>query len=426
MVKTRKADERSLYRRTTLRNGLRVVTERLPSVRSVSIGVWIDVGSRNEVPQENGLSHFLEHMVFKGTRRRSAKQIASSLESIGGGLNGFTSREHTCFTARILDQHLEEAVDVLADICCNATLTNTNVQKERLVISEEIKESLDTPSDHIHDLFAATFWGDHPLGRPIMGSPDNILSLTRKNLLAFRKQNYRSTRVVVAASGSVSHEKLVRLVRRSFEFAGGSSNSLSAPRRSEPRAISIKSNSNSQAHFCLGYPGVKYSDREKPAILILNSYLGGGMSSVLFQKIREERGLAYSVYTYHDFFRDCGIFGAYIGTDKDHLRLAYDVIQKEFKKVKTRKIPSATIDRTKEQIKGQVTLSLESTMARMNRLARLELLTQDFTTLSESFQEIEQVTPSDILEVANQVFDDDEMAMAVLGPVDEAIFDGVR
>ncbi|MDZ4723025.1 MAG: pitrilysin family protein [candidate division Zixibacteria bacterium] len=408
-----------LFQKTTLSDGLRIVTEEIPSVRSISIGVWVEVGSRNETREENGISHFIEHMLFKGTKRRTAKQIAYSLESIGGGLNAFTSREQTCYTARVLDEYLDEAIDVLADITCCSTYTKINLDRERLVICEEIKESIDNPSDQIHDLFAKTYWGDHPLGAPILGPKENIMSFNRATMLEYVQRHYRSGSIVVAASGSISHRRLVKLVRDKFSFPMGVAAAPVAAKRSLEKNISITSSTNNQTHFCLGFPGVSYGSKDRMTALALNAYLGGGMSSVLFQKVREEKGLAYSVYTFHDFQRDTGIFGAYLGTDVDHLQQASDIVLAECRRMKRTKLTAEKLDPVKAQIKGQLTLSLESTSNRMNRIARLELLLGRFQPLSETLKEIDRVTPSQVLELANRLFDDSKMAVAVLGPADK-------
>jgi len=425
MAKAGSSREKGVYRKTTLKNGLRVITEKIHSVRSISIGVWIDIGSRNERLNENGLSHFIEHMIFKGTRRRTARQIAASLESIGGALNGFTSREQTCYTARILDEHLNQAIDILADITCNSTITAANVNRERQVICEEIKESLDNPSDHIHDLFSLTFWGKHPLGQPIMGSQENIMSVTRAQLKSFQKRHYRGGSVVIAASGSISHDKLVRLVRNKFTFPLGSAEPSEQAWRSKDRVIAVVQSDNSQTQFCLGFPGYAFDTKEKMPILALNSYLGGGMSSVLFQKIREERGLAYAVYSYHEFYRDSGIFGVYLGTDKAHLGKAFDLILQELTRVKKRRLASSVLDKVKAQMKGHLTLSMESTTNRMSRLARQELMTGKHQSFGQILKEMDTVNSSDILEMANSVFDKSKMAIAVLGPADKNVFANV-
>ncbi len=411
------------YQKTVLPNGIRVLTETMPAVRSISIGVWVDCGSRNESLEEAGLSHFIEHMVFKGTRRRSAKQIADSLESVGGSLNAFTSREQTCFTARVLDEYLIDAIDVLADLTCHATFSKVNMDRERQVICEEIKESLDNPADYIHDLFAHAFWGGtHSLGLPIMGTRQSIMKMPRGRMLEYRERNYRAGSVVVAAAGAISHAKLVKLVTQHFSFEPGLvPEPVKAVRMFDSR-ISIREDDNSQTHFCLGFSGLPYGDKRRMAVVALNTYLGGGMSSVLFQKIREDRGLAYSVYSYHDFYRDAGVFATYLGTDKTHLEQAYAVIIAECRKMKRKKLPLSVLEKVKAQIKGHMSLGLESTSSHMNRIARLEIMLGKFFTLRESLRDVDKVTSRDILEVANEIFDERSMAIAVLGPVSKGLF----
>jgi len=420
-LKKARTDE-GLYRKTVLRNGLRVVTEHLPAVRSISLGVWVDVGSRHESAIESGLSHFVEHLVFKGTERRNARQVAASLESIGGVLNAFTTREHTCFTARVLDEHLEAAVDIVSDLTCHATLTALNMNRERQVICEEIKESEDTPSDQIHDLFAATHWGEHPLGRPIMGTLDTIQVVKRSLLTHFVNRHYRMESVVVAASGSVSHDRLVRLVREKFMFPEGRPDAPPPATRLPGCAVTVKSDDNSQTQFCMGFPSISYSDRRRMAMMVLSAYLGGGMSSVLFQKIREQRGLVYSVYTFHDFYRDAGVFGVYLGTDKQHLREAFDVILQECRRTKARSLRPEVLRQVKEQLKGQLTLAMESTSARANRLGRLESTLGSYITLNDTIKSIEAVTARQVRDLANQIFDETQLSVAALGPVDKRTF----
>ena len=412
----------ALYRKTTLRNGVRVVTEKLPSVRSISIGVWIDVGSRNEKPDESGLSHFIEHLVFKGTRSRNARQIASALESVGGSLNAFTSREQTCFTARVLDEFLPEAMDVLADITCRATFTPTNINRERLVICEEIKESLDNPSDYVHDLFARTYWGKHPLGQPIMGTIDTMAAMPRARLMKFINRHYRSESIVIAASGSISHDRLVKMVRRKFNFPEGKAEPAPPAERIDAERLVLQSDNSAQTQFCLGFPGLAYADQRKMAMMVLSSYLGGGMSSVLFQKIREQRGLAYSVYAYHDFFRDSGIFGFYLGTDKKYVRKAHDLIITECRRLKKRRLSSNILDKVKAQLKGHLTLGMEATSNRMSRIGRQELLIGEYFTLGQAIDAIDRVTPSDVLGLARLTFDESQIAITALGPVDKKAF----
>ena len=424
MSSTRNKPEGS-YRKTTLKNGLRVVTEKVPSVRSISLGVWLDVGSRNETADENGVSHLIEHMLFKGTKLRSARQIASALESIGGVLNAFTSRENTCFTARILDANLATAVDLLADMTCHSTLSPKNLELERKVICEEIKESIETPADHIHDIFASTFWGEHPLGRPILGLEESMMGIPRAGIRNYMDRHYRSGSVVVAASGSVSHDSLVRLAREKFSFRDGKAQPpLSAQRDGSPKS-KVVDDGNNQTHLCLGYPGLAYTDPQRTCVSVMNAYLGGGMSSVLFQKIREEKGLAYTVYTFHDFYQDAGIFGAYMATDKNHLPQTIEISLKEFDRLKKRRLTNTRLDQVKTQIKGLMALSMESTSARMNRLARHELMFGKYIPLSNTLKDIDKVSPSDILEMANRIFDNSHLTGTVSGPADSQVFENV-
>jgi predicted Zn-dependent peptidase len=414
-----------VYRKTVLKNGLRIVTETISAVRSVSLGVWIDVGSRNESRSENGLSHFIEHMLFKGTRKRDARELAAALEELGGGLNGFTSREQTCFYARCLDEHLPVAVDVLADLTCNSRLAAVHVQREKSVVCEEIKEALDTPSDLIHDLFARTYWGEHPLGQPIMGTMENIQSLTRPRTVDFMKRHYRADSVVVAACGSMTHEEVVQLARKHFEFDKGESEEAVVATRSQERQIIIKSGDNKQTHFCLGFPSPRYDSPDKMTTLALSAYLGGGMSSVLFQKIREDRGLAYTVYSFNDFYRDSGVFGVYLGTDGKRIRQACEVVLGELRRVKRKKLTASQLHKLKSQMKGHLVLSQEATNSRMNRLARQELMTGKYQTLEKMLKDIDDVTASGIAEMAGRIFDESKAAVAVLGPVPKGVFDGV-
>lgn len=414
---TTRQTTQSAFHKTTLANGLRVITETLPAVRSVSLGVWIDVGSRNESDIENGVSHLIEHMVFKGTRRRSARQIASSLESLGGSLNGWTSREQTCYTARVLDEYLPEAVDVLADIACNPSMTAHNLSREKTVIIEEIKESLDNPVDKLFDEFARTYWGTHPLGNPIMGSEKTIGSMSRRRMLDYYRRNYQAGSVVIAASGAVSHRKLVNLAREKFSFVPGESPKAPDARRAVQRRVDVIRDKGSQTHVCIGYTGVPYGSLDRMPITALATHLGGGMSSVLFQKIREERGLAYSVYTFHDFYRDSGILGTYLATDGRYLSKAMEIIRREVAKVRRNRLSKMRLDQVKAQLKGQIILGMESTYNRMSRIARLELMYGRYVSIKDTLKAIDEVTSSDILRVADRVFDNGNMAVTVLGPV---------
>ncbi len=409
----------SIYQKTILPSGLRIVTEKIPSVRSISLGVWVDVGARNESPSENGVTHMIEHMLFKGTKKRTPLQISSEIENLGGSINAFTSREHTCYLARVMFEHLDTAVDVLADLSQNATLTPGNLVKEKKVICEEIKESLENPSDHVYDLFAKAYWGNHPLGQPILGTINTVTTMPRPRLVDYMKRNYKSHAVVIAASGAVSHDKLVRLAKAKFHFAKGSAESAPPAKRNHARVISLHPDGISQTHICIGFPGLKYADKERTAALATATYLGGGMSSVLFNKIREEKGLAYSVYTYHDSYRDAGIFGAYLATDGKQAPAAVSIIVDETEKLKKKKLTKEKLEQIQAQLKGNLTLGMESTSARMNRLARQELVLGEYHSMDETLKDIGKLKAADILNIANRTFDLSQVAVAVKGPAEK-------
>ncbi len=425
MTKHSTAAGSGLYRKTTLKNGLRVITEKIPSVRSISLGVWADVGSRNETKAEGGVSHLIEHMVFKGTKKRTAREIASSLESLGGSLNAFTSKEQTCFTARILDEHLDIAVDVLSDLTCNARLTPYNLAREKQVVYEEIKESKDTPSDYIHDIFAETYWGDNPLGRPILGEIETLAAMKRSSVTGYLSKNYRAGSILISAAGSVSHDKLVRLAKEKFTFSDGTVPQHEVASRTLNRNVVVQPDDNQQIHICLGYPSIEYAAKDKMAVLVLQSYLGGGMSSVLFQKIREEKGLAYTVYTFNEFYRDAGQFGAYMAADKKNLAPCVQITLKEFARAAKQRLTTKQLDQIKAQLKGQLTLGMESTYSRMNRMARQELMLGTYIPIRQTLKEIDRVTSQQVLAQANQIFDNSQIAIAVLGAADKSVVENV-
>ncbi len=408
------------YSKTVLKDGLRIISENIPSARSISIGVWVDVGSRDEQKSENGISHFIEHMLFKGTKRRSAKKIASSLESLGGNINAFTSREQTCYMAVILDEHLEQAVDVLSDILMNSTLTPKNIDREKSVVAEEIHEVFENPSDLVHEHFTENFWSNQPLGRSILGTEITVRSFDRKDIKAYMKKSYLSGRVVIAAAGNVSHRKLVELVKKKFHFSEGIGNRGEDAISPSQFTKHIYTNGSAQNHLCLGFPGIKFSHPDRYNILALYTYLGSGMSSVLFQKIREEKGMAYSIYSFADFFRDNGMMGIYFGTEQKHLSEAIETTLKELRKMKKNRLPDSKLDNIKAQIKGHLTLALESTNGRMGRLGRLELLGNEYLPLDKALKSIDRIQSNDILEMARKIFVSEGMTITSLGPGTEA------
>jgi len=404
------------YSKTVLKDGLRIISEKIPSARSISIGIWIDVGSRDELEAENGISHFIEHMMFKGTKKRSAKKIASSLESLGGNINAFTSREQTCYLAVVLDEHLEQAIDVLSDIVMNSTLTPNNIEREKTVIIEEIHEALENPTDLVHELFSNNFWRGQQLGRSILGTEKNVLSFGRKDLRRYMANNYLSKRVVVAAAGNVSHRKLVDLIKEKLNFPEGYGGRGEDARTPTDFAMKFSTNGSAQNHICIGFPGLKFSHSDRFSLLGLYTYLGSGMSSVLFQKIREEKGMAYSIYTFADFFRDCGLLGIYFGTDKAHLHDAMETTLKELKKVKRYRLSQSKMENVKAQIKGHLTLALESTNGRMARMGRMELLGNEYISLENALKTIDKLNSDDIIKIARRVFVTRGLTITSLGP----------
>jgi len=416
----------ALYKKTVLPSGLRIVTENLPASKSVSIGIWVNVGSRDEPTEENGISHFIEHMAFKGTKKRDARRIAHELESVGGSLNAFTSREQTCYYARILDRHLDRAVDVLADILKNSLFDPQELEKEKNVILEEIKDVEDSPADWVHDLFAENIWKDHPLGKPIIGRRERIKSFDRSRLLFYLSSKYLAEQVVVAASGNVSHSRLVNLVRAKLVFP--SANGAMPLNRFAPGETgdrSVKSKETSQAHVCLGVPSVSFKDRRRYACLILNTVLGGGMSSRLFQKVREERALAYSIYSYHDFYEDTGVLGIYLATSPEQVAPAVDLVLDELVKIKSGKLSRSEMESAKEQLKGNLVLGLESTSSRMNRLARNEILLGEHVPLKKALEAIDAVKPSEVADQTNTLFSESRFSASFLGSLDSDVLNKI-
>ncbi len=413
------SSEHSLYRKTVLENGIRVVTEQIPYVRSVSLGVWANVGSRDEDAATNGISHFVEHMVFKGTKKRSVREIAQSLESLGGYLNAFTTKEQTCFYARVLDRHLADAMDVLADLVQNATFKKDEVEREKLVVIEELKNAEDDPEDIIHDHFEKALFPKHSLGYPIIGTKENVLRFQRDDLLAHVRRYYVPSRLVVAAAGNVNHEHLVRLVERYFRALPDGVDGVQrrqAPPRLNHNTFAEYPRPINQAHVCLGTVAYSIKHRDRYPLTVMNALLGEGMSSRLYQNIRERYGLAYSVYSYTTLLSDAGVFGVYAGTDKKNIENSIELIHKELTRLKTRSVPKAELERTKSQIKGVIMLGLENMSGRMMRLGSSELYFETFTSLDTILKKIDAVTPEAIQLVANDLFDEEKFSTVIIRP----------
>jgi predicted Zn-dependent peptidase len=412
----------STYRHTRLSSGLRIVSERYPSVKSVSVGVWVDVGSRHETPELAGLTHLIEHMTFKGTRRRNARQIVAEFESRGGAVNAFTSREQTCYYAKVLYTHLPAAIDVLGDIVQHSKYASDELRREQKVILEEIKDVHDTPSDWVHDQFAEVHWGKHALGLPVLGRKATVRRAQRRDILQYRRRHYVPGRTVIAACGAVDHDDLVRHVRRCFK--AWTSVSTAKPASNGPVSVrggvKVYPRSSAQTHVVLGFPSLPYADERKFPLLVLHSLFGGGMSSRLFQRIREDLSLAYSVYSYQDSYRDCGIFGLYLGTDARTALKAVDACAGEFGRLRQGDITAAEVEAFKEQLKGHLVLGLENTSARMNRLARQELYLGKHVSLAATLKQIDLVKRDDLVKLADDLLHRKRLTAVAVGPLESS------
>ncbi len=410
--------ERNL-RRTELPNGLIVLTERMEHLRSVAMGVWIKSGSRCESAEVNGVSHFVEHMLFKGTRSRSAQRIAREMDSIGGNLDAFTSKETICFNVKSLSDHVPIALDVLTDMVLNPTFAVTDIERERGVILEEIKIDEDNPDVLVHELFTQNFWKGHPLGKPILGTTETVGRLGQKHLFDYHGGRFRGGNMVFSAAGNLDHDRFVEAVAAKFSTlaSGRALGELSAP---EPSARIILRNKKAleQVQICLGVPAPPVADESRYATSILNTVLGGGMSSRLFQNIREERGLAYSVYSDMSPYRDTGNLCVYAGTSSGKTVEVVDLILAEFRNLKQSPIAEEELTRAKDQLKGNILMSLESSNARMANLARQEIYFHQFFSADDIIARIDEVSAEQVQVMAQRLFEPARIAVTLLGRLD--------
>ena len=406
----------SCCQKTILPNSLRIVTERLPHLHSVSIGIWIEAGSANETPEKNGVSHFVEHIVFKGTPRRTAFDIAHSLESLGGQLNAFTGRDSTCYYARILDEHLSIAIDVLSDILSNSLFDEQDIDRERGVILEEIREVQDTPDEFLSDLFARSIWAPHPVGHSILGTEDHVLSFTPRDLLDHLDAYYNTRSVIIVAAGNVDHAKLVEEIARRFHFSDHEKPALMELTDAGTLRVEHTSKDISQVHLCLGARAYPYRDARRMAILAIHTVLGSGMSSRLFQNIREKLGLAYSVYSYLDMLDITGLFAAYAATDPSNAEQVVGLICRNLHRIMNEPLSSDELDAVKSQFKGSLVLGLESTANRIMRLARQESYLGYAQSIEETIAEIEALEAEEIMRTASMLFSRERLHLTTLGP----------
>ncbi|KAA6213621.1 insulinase family protein [Streptomyces albofaciens JCM 4342] len=411
-------------RKTVLPGGLRVVTETLPSVRSVTFGIWAHVGSRDETPSLNGATHYLEHLLFKGTGKRSALDISAAIDEVGGEMNAFTAKEYTCYYARVLDTDLPLAIDVVCDMLTGSLIEPDDVEAERGVILEEIAMTEDDPGDCVHDLFAHTMLGDTPLGRPVLGSVETVNALTPERIRRFYKKHYDPTRLVVAAAGNVDHAKVVRMVRAAFEKAGAldrTDATPTAPRDGSRRIrtagrVELLNRKSEQAHVILGVPGLARTDERRWAMGVLNTALGGGMSSRLFQEVREKRGLAYSVYSYTSGYADCGLFGVYAGCRPSQVDDVLKICRDQLDQVASEGLTDDEIRRAIGQLRGSTVLGLEDTGALMNRIGKSELCWGAQMSVDDMLARIAAVTPDEVRELARDVLGQ-RPSLSVIGPL---------
>jgi predicted Zn-dependent peptidase len=406
------------FRCTILSNGLTVVSEYMPSVRSVALGVWIRRSSVHEHRDQMGVSHFLEHLVFKGTERRSAREIALSLESLGGSLDAFTSREHTSFQARVLDEHLPQAADVLCDLIFRPALRESDLSLERNVVLEEIAMVEDTPDDLVFELHNEALWGKHPYGYAILGTRETIGGMQVESLRQLHGSAYRPQNMVVAAAGRVEHEKLLEILRETGweSFAGGEPQGPIVPAVSaEPPSRRHVDREGHQTHIVMGSQSVSYGDPRRYPISLVSLMLGGGMSSRLFQRVREELGLAYSVYSFQSFHHNSGLHGIYAGTSPESSGRALDEIFNELSRMAAEGFPSEEIEAGKSQLKGQLTLSLESPASRMFRVASAALYGEPFLPLDEVLSRIDAITPAQVAQACRELFPPERQTVVTLG-----------
>lgn len=410
------AEEIRNIRRHTLPNGLTILTEEMQHVRSVSIGVWVKTGSRHEEAEANGISHFVEHMVFKGTTTRSAADIARQIDSIGGNMDAFTSKEYICFNAKVLDEHLPIALDVVSDMVLNPVFDAQEITRERGVVLEEIKMDEDNPDYLVHEIFTQNFWRNHPLGKPILGTKETVRRFEQPLLREYYHKHFHPGNLIVAVAGHLDHQRLVELVSQRFERlkAGRNGFHQAAPKISS-RVILRNKKELEQVQICVGVPSHPVAHDQRYASAALNTLLGGGMSSRLFQNIRERQGLAYSIFSELNPYRDTGCLSVYAGTSLESTTQVVESIISEFRELKTKLVPEDELRRAKDQLKGSLMLSLESTTARMSNLARQEMYFDRFFGLDEILDGIESVTAADLQNLAQEFFSTEAVALTVLG-----------
>jgi predicted Zn-dependent peptidase len=408
-----------MYRKDTLSNGIRVVSETLPKSRSVSIGVWVKVGSRHEPEKIGGVSHFIEHLFFKGTEKRTAKDIAIEMDSIGGEMNAFTSQETTTYYAKVVDEHLPVAIDILSDILLGSRFDPVEMEKERKVILEEIKGVEDSPDDYIHELFTSTVWPDNPLGRPILGTKDSIKDLEHKDIMSYIEHYYSPKEIIISVAGNFEHARLIELLNESFGTFSRTGVPKDEVTPAFTHAVRVKKKQLEQVQVCIGCKGLQYTHEDRFVISALNTVLGNSMSSRLFQEIREQNALAYSIYSYVTSYRDTGLLTVYAGTDPSNTLEVVRLVIKELRKISDEGVSHAEETRVRNQIKGSLVLSLESSNSHMSRLARQEMYFGKYLSMDDIIKGVEKVTAEKVRLLARQLFTKENISLTILGPLNK-------
>jgi predicted Zn-dependent peptidase len=407
------------YRKTVLDSGITVITEPMESVRSVALGIWFAVGSRDESQAEAGMSHFMEHMMFKGTPTRTAQDISEQFDHLGAELNAFTSKEYTCYYARFVDEHLPRAFELLADMCVNANLDDESCISEREVVIEEIARMEDTPDDRIHEIFSHALWPDHPIGLPILGSRELVGGFDHAQAAAFRKKHYLSGNTVVAAAGNVDHDALVMLAEKYLaNLPAGPRSIRPVAHTADQASIAVLEKETEQAHICYGVSTMNAHHPDRFALSLLDGVLGGGMSSRLFQEIREKRGLVYAVYSFSALYQDTGEFAIYAGTRPSNAEEVLTLIRSEVERIASAGVTPEELDRVRQASKGHLVLGMESTRSRMTRLGRNEVTGGEILSADEIMDRFNSVTMEDLMRVSAEAFSHQKV-LAVIGPFTE-------
>lgn len=405
--------------RSILPNGMVVITEPMPHLRSLSVGIWLRTGSRSEPAARNGIAHFIEHMVFKGTEKRTAEEIAREVDSIGGLLDAYTAKEMVCFNAKVLDEHLPIVWDVLSDLVLRPRFAKEEIAREKQVVLEEIKMDQDNPEYLVHELLTQNFWRDHPLGQPILGTPETVRDFSRASITDSFRQWYAPNHLIVTAAGHIDHAQLVEFTATAFGALKPSPNgAIPAAPRAHSSINSQSKRELEQAHLCVAVPSVSLSDERRYAFAILNTILGGGMSSRLFQNIREREGLAYAVFSELNPYSDAGMLTVYAGTALSNAEKTLALIAEEFRALKADAVTADELRRAKDHLKGSLMLALESTSARMSNLARQEMYFGRFFTLDEVLASIEAVSREETLQIAREFFQPEHVAATIVGNLD--------